>query len=184
MPVQWRGPSRRPNSLSFLSVIHSRWITTLEGPADYAYLALHWQEAHNQSTPCLGEGECRLCPGNVKVHAYTVALAWDGTGKKWVACIADLGHQESTLVQTDLRGQAALIAREKPGDRRSNLVLSKARPLTATEQPENTTPIDVRPHLMRRYGLFHEADYFAAQPYVEQQRLPFPGTEGERGEAS
>jgi hypothetical protein len=149
-------------------------VSILDAPSEYAIIALHWLDAKNESFPCMGDGECKLCPGSVKVHVYTICLFWDHCSKVWLRAMADLGHPDAEFVQHDLRGQAVWIGREQPKEKRSNLKLLGTNTSRDIPPAPPTERVDARPHLMRRYGFFHEADYFERQPYCEQERLPFP----------
>jgi hypothetical protein len=173
-PVQWRPPAGRPQHVSFLRVRSCCAVAITDAPADYAVIGLHWQEAARQSVPCLGE-DCRVHDAPYKVHAYTVLRFWSADRRTWVQAICDLGNATHDLATRDLRGRAVFIGREHPGKARGHLFyLRDVQAADDIPEPPEAKPVDPRPILMRRYGLFHEADYFETQPYVEQQRLAFP----------
>jgi hypothetical protein len=179
-PVQWRPPSRRPNAVQFVKVPPTRYAMILDQPSEFAILALHWLEGAGQSTPCMGASECQICPQGVKVHVYTIALMYLGRESDWMPMIFDLGHPDAWFLQENLRGEIVEVSREKKHDKRSNVHVRRVNELRGATSPKLIERIDVRPHLMRRYGLFAEADYFAIHDHAEQQRLPFPSDDAEK----
>lgn len=178
-PVQWRPPSKSTRLYPFISIPPDQHITIIEPPELHGCIALHFPEGTRGSVPCMGEGECQHHQWPLKVHAYTIALVYAPSLRSWRAMIVDLGYAEGELATTDYRGMVLRVGRAKT-DKRSNIVIRDNKPLEADSPMHTAEPIDVRPHLMRRWGLFDEADRIMREPYYEQQRLDFASAQKER----
>lgn len=181
-PVQWRRRSAKPLGPTFLRFPPNRLCVILEPPERYAEIALHWCEGKGESFPCMGAGECLLCPSSRKLHVYTGVVYFDYARRIWLRAIVDLGHPDSMLATSNLVGRPIVIGRERQGDRRSNLKLVGPSKEQVDMAPELKLPWDCRPHLMRRWGLFDEADSIQREPYYEQARLAFETSTKKEGD--
>ena len=181
-PVQWVRPRARIMGPQFLRCPPLRQILILSRPDQHSAVMLHWQEERGQSFPCMGEPECRLCPGHRKVHVYAPVLVKDVSRSTWTQAILDLGHADSDLANLDFTKKAIVIDRKEHGNKRTDLCVKGycSREVQATA-PVEAELFDIRPHLCRRWGLFDEADYFSHSAYTEQPRLDFDGKESRKG---
>ena len=178
MPVQWRNPSRVPLGPTFLRVPPERTVIILTRPDEHATLLLHWQGDGKGSFPCLGPVDCELCPTGRFLHSYTGVLVYNSRNRTWVKAILDLGNPSEGVASTDYTGAPVVIARGK-GRYGDNRIIAMGRPKdTSIAVPEILTPFDVRPSLLRRWGLFDDANTICTEAYYEQARLPFPAPGG------
>jgi hypothetical protein len=174
MPVQWVDRSRMPRGPGFLQCPPNRVVLFLTKPEAYPTIVLHWDDERGVSVPCMGEDECRVCPAEKRIHVYAGVLVLMSREGRWLPVIADLGSPTNGLAHTDYSGAPLVVGRRREKDRRSELI-SYGRPISSIpDPPENAKPFDVRPTLMRRWGLFADADELMREAYYEQGRLPFP----------
>jgi hypothetical protein len=157
-PIQWRRPSRRNAGPRFVTFPPNQILTFLQQPSQYAVLLLHWQDERRQSFPCMGDGNCLLCPSARKVHVYTGVLIWHISRKEWQPAICDLGHPDAEVAQADLTGRPVVLGRTRNSDPRSPIKCFGQSVNPGLPTPPTNRPFDVRPHLLRRWGLFEEAD--------------------------
>jgi hypothetical protein len=183
-PVQWHPPSPKPTHLPFMRCPPDQHVGIIEPPNFHACIALHFPENGRGSVPCMGDGECRHHHLALKVHAYTVALVYSPGKRSFSAMILDLGFAEGELATTDYRGMFVRVGRRKMQDSRTDIVVRDLQPAPPESPIHTAEPIDVRPHLMRRWGLFEEATRLEREAYYEQQRLPFDADLDAKGVAS
>lgn len=183
-PVQWRKPASHPAGPSFLRTPPNRVVVFLTKPDEHATLLLHWLGDGKGSFPCLGEGECSVCPSGRFLHAYCGVLVWNGKTRSWSKAILDLGNPAEGIAQTDWTGMPLVVGRGKSGKGDNRLIQFGTPDDETIAIPKNVEPFDVRPCLMRRWGLFDEADRVLREAYYEQARLPFPGSSSGKEAAS
>lgn len=174
MPVQWLPPRSRPLTprLEFLRVPPQRLVFFPQTLDQRATIVLHVQASSGQSTPCMGEGACLLCPQPVKIHTY--ALVWHLLSQKgqWVPAVIDMGYADSDLACTELQGRAVLLAREDHANKRSNLIARGRTDSTPLPPVPSALPVDdVRVPLLRRWGIDPTKEYFEPRDVPAQPRL-------------
>ena len=174
MPVQWVHGKRRPLGPQFLRCPPDQIVQFLSTPDEHAVIILHWCDEVRESVPCMGKPDCRFCDRVKKVHAYTGLLVYSSKTGQWSRAICDLGHPSEGLAQTDHRGSPIKIGKAKELRDRHRIISYGADLPSDVTDPPKMAPWDVRPHLLRRWGLFAEADECEREPYYEQKRLQFP----------
>lgn len=174
MPVQWRVPTRRPQGPGFVDLRRKQCVIPLCSCREYPVIRLHrWVEQFKGSFPCLGEGECKCHETITCDYAYAPVLCYNLFTKDWEQKILAVGSPTSPLGTKDVQGQQLVIEREKhPENRGTVLPLGIRTPLLPAPTFE-IAPFDVRPHLLRRWGLFKEADLIGCE-FHEAEMLPFP----------
>lgn len=159
-PVQWGTPtSRRAPVLPFVQLPPAQTVCLLHAPERHAVIRLHWIGEPVNSYPCLG-AECPYCPMRASDYTYAACLWLRPHERKWVQAIIPLGDPSFLISQTDLLGKVISVRRMKGKDSHARVGFLE---LTAAELPPVKLPpllptFDVRPFLLRRWGLFKEAD--------------------------
>lgn len=176
MGVQWETrPANRRIGPAFITFPPDRIVRVLSSPDQHAVVAIHWVAADKTSVPCTGD-ECKLCPQAKRICAYGAAMVWSPRLRKWMQGILPFGSSDTDVANIDLRGYAAILGRTKDvsGPKR---IVYLGRPATGdvAELPDAPT-FDVRPFLLRRWGLFKEADLIGCEFHPPQPTL-FTGEE-------
>jgi hypothetical protein len=123
----------------------------------------------------MGADECPCHDLPLKVHAYTIALVYTPSARAWRAMIVDLGFNESELATTDYMGFMLKVGRERANDKRSNLIVKSQEILPQESDVLKAERIDVRPFLLKRWGIYDEAEHFRCRDDDQQLTLPFDG---------
>jgi len=174
MAINW---SKRPHTHSgprFITVPPDKVISPLCEPADYVTIMLHYDETQNGSFPCLQPDHCPLCPRRQFLATYAAGLVWCPRSNKWMEGILCLGAPDGTVAHTDFVGSAIVIGKEKgKGSRARTLYLGLCQSKSIPRVPEKPS-FDVRPLLLRRWGLFKEADLIGCDFHPPENVLEFP----------
>ncbi len=170
-PIQWGTPvNRRAPVLPFVQLKFPQYVVLLHGPDQHRVIRLHYLEHENGSRPCMGD-ECPYCPQSSSEYTYAACL-WQRDRKgAWVKAICPLGDPSFPLSQRDMSGRPIQIRRQVQSDPRSKLVWTElpehvVRALPAVRQ---TSAFDVRPYLLRRWGMFKDADLVGCEVHVPTQ---------------
>lgn len=177
MSVQWRTAPKRPLGPAFIRVPPTKVVCLLCKPADYAVLEIHWAADQNGSFPCLGKDECPYCPARKWLTTYGPALVWVPRAARWVQGIMPLGDPVNTVATEDLQGVAVLLGKDKEGENRARTILYGNCRDDKIPPPPLVRSFDVRPFLLRRWGLFKEADLIECAFHPAAPVLSFPPSE-------
>jgi hypothetical protein len=180
MPVMWRKKPNRPLGPQIIRVKPKKIVNVLCMPPEYACLEVHWSDEDGGSVPCLGK-ECSHCPGRRKwLATYAPAQVWVPSAKRWVQCIVPLGEPCNTAASTDISFVLMIVGKDQNEDRRGTTILLGQYRESDVPPPPPCKTFDVRPFLLRRWGLFAEADLIGCEFHPPEQVLEFP-CEGEVG---
>jgi hypothetical protein len=104
---------------------------------------------------------------------YAVVQVYGYRSGSWLPHVVDLGRFDAELPNLDLTGRAVQIGRKRGPRGAQEMEFLKNVSLGSAKPPADQTPINPKPVLLRRYGLYAEAEQAAIEPYYEQARLQF-----------
>jgi hypothetical protein len=174
--IRWRRPKPRTLGPQFIRFPVNRFCIILTSPSGHTVLSLHWDDElgeRGESFPCLGRPDCRYCPGVVKDYCYAPALVYLTKQRQWVPGILPIGDPGHTLANLDLAGVPIEIGRSKEKGDELRLIYYGRPAEDQFAAPPPAKAFDVRPPLLRRYGLFDLASEAEFEPYLQQGRLKF-----------
>lgn len=175
--VNWEAPKRKPHVLHFVSCPPNRYVLMLAAPEDLPVIALHWLQDGKGSAPCQGEG-CPLI--GLTRHfksAYAPVLQFAQREGRWMPAILGIGDPGHTLALTDFKGEIITVGKNPKGHEDKRLIYLGTPTIKLPPPPHIAQSFDVRPHLLRRWGLFKEADLLGCEFHLPQETLPFPAEE-------
>jgi hypothetical protein len=173
MPVNWSGPQKRKVGPSFVRCPPNRIVQLLCSHFDYPVIDLHYLEGQRTSVPCMGQDECHYHHLKLVRSAYAPVMVWNVSLRVWIPGILGIGDPSHTLATTELHGCPIVIGKDKEGAARSRLVYYGKPTTVVAALKEGTPTFDVRPHLLRRWGLFKEADLLECEYHEAQDLIPF-----------
>ena len=178
MSVQWRTAPKAHSGPSFIRVVPKKIVCILCERTEYAVLAVHWDEASKGSFPCLVPDACPLCPGRSWLTSYAPALVWASSSQRWVQGILPLGDPTGGLATMDVKGMPIIVGKEGNGEARGRTIYHGSNQDNKIPPPPPTNSFDVRPFLLRRWGLYKEADLVGCELHLPEPTLPFPEAQG------
>lgn len=167
-PIQWGKPAPRTHRMHFVKCPPDRAVYMLARPDEYHTIQLHWLHETNESGICPGD-ECPL-KGRTRhfESCYAPVLQFAEKEGRWVHAILGIGDPGHTLANTDFFEEKIIVGRSRvQGDQRL-IYLGKSTKIEVPV-PHVLTAFDVRPHLLRRWGLFKEADLVGCEFYSPAQ---------------
>lgn len=174
--VLWSRPSHATSKLFFVKCPPNKVVYMLDSPQDFHCLRLHYLEEEHSSYPCLGD-KCRHCgEREARDYAYTCCLVFGSKAGRWYQAILPIGDPTHTLATTDFRHTIIEVGKPKNPDDGKRLVYYGTKKTWPVPLPHVTPSFDVRPFILRRYGLFKEADlvgcdlHVPSAAQVEQER--------------
>ena len=178
-PVQWHAPVVLHERLPFVNVISEARVFFITSPQQHAILDLHTVDDRGRSFPCMGATDCKHHTEKPYRYAYAPVVQYDYGAKRWRHAILGLGDPSRAIAREDNRGGLCLVTRADGRDKRSCLAIKLVLP-NPPDLPDldMMAAFDVRPYLLRRWGLFKEAELigcdlrFPDPNFVEQE----PGT--------
>jgi hypothetical protein len=179
-PVQWSRPVKRPASFYFVNTKGRVAVLMVDDPANYHVLKLHWLDDIRDSRLCSGD-DCKWCREEVAARNYCYApcLHFAKSQGRWYHAILPIGDPSFGLAQTDYRGMPIWIGPSRdPADRKRVISYGHVREQLAP-LPSVITAFDIRPHLLRRWGLYREADLIGCERHEASPiALEATGTDG------
>lgn len=159
----------------FVKCPPDRIVVPLCDPQFYSVIKLHWLEGNNGSFPCMG-AECKLCPAYSFEFTYAPGLVWMKRNQRWAEGILCLGHPNGTLVQEKLTGVPVIMGKDredKDATKGRIMFYGKANdPRLPAPPPKKAFSVEA--HLLRRWGLFKEADLIGCEFHDAQPELFMP----------
>lgn len=114
MPIRWLSHTHQNEWIEILQVKPGdNWYCRLSPFADFWLTTeLHWCRESRKNVPCLGKGECILCPRPLKYVTYVpcAALRVNG-GQAWVKRILPVTDSFRWILQADLGSQVWSMSR-------------------------------------------------------------------------
>lgn len=174
MPVQWRQKVAHRAGPMFITCPPNRCVVILTKPCDHAVVLIHYVESMGGSYPCLGSS-CTYCPAPKREAAYTSALVWSKSINKFVQGILPLGSPSSQLYEIENDGVPIWIGKSPdPSMKNRTIYLGAAREADRIGVVPSVKPFDVRVPLLRRWGLFKEAELLECEYHEPDPTLQFP----------
>lgn len=174
MPVQWRDKVKSRGGPMFITCPPNRFVCILTKPCDHAVVVIHYVESMGGSYPCLGQS-CTFCPAPKREAAYAPALMWSKSIGKWIQGILPLGSPSSQLYEIESDGVPIEIGKSRdPSMANRTIFLGTLKTLDSLGPVPTVKPFDVRPPLLRRWGLFKEAELMECTYHEADPTLQFP----------
>jgi len=158
-PVQWVPPQSRTRILPWVSLEKQQLLYFLTNPDTHAQLLLHRIDAAGRSFPCLGDGACRYHDKEPFPYAYAAVVYLNRERECWEQAILGLGDPGHVAACKDHTGGEVIVRRKDAKNKRSSIIVSSGR-MRPDFRPtlDLMQPFDVRPYILRRWGLFREAE--------------------------
>jgi hypothetical protein len=163
MRVHWGKPSRTSKPPFFVKLPPSQLVYMLDRPERFHTLKVHFIPERRGSVPHIGEGRCPFCSFRLEECTYAPVLLFGQRSRRWHKAILPVGDPHDSLANTNYEGCAIIVG--KPGSRsviQRTMFLEHVRELPEP-LPGRPASFDVRPMLLRRYGMFDEAAALEAQ---------------------
>lgn len=173
-PVKWGKPAPRVHRLHFVNPNAKRTVFMLASPSEHVTIHLHWLAEENASAPCIGE-QCPLI--GLTRHfdcCYTAVLQYAEKEGRWMPAILSIGDPGHTLANTDFCGEKIFVGRSKEEKDSKRVVYLGPDRRDLPPVPHVAKLFDVRPHLLRRWGMFKEADLIGCEFHPPEVTLEFP----------
>lgn len=169
MPIQWSRPFHKADKLFFVSCPPNQIVHYLARPQELHVLPLHWLEDRNGSFPCFDE--CPHCAQGVerRLCCYAPVLVLGKKAGRWYNAILSVGDPTSTLAVEDFQGQSIVVGRPRQPDDSLRMVYYGAAKDVPVPLPHIKGSFDVRPFLLRRWGLYKEADLIGCELHTPPQ---------------
>ena len=167
MSIEWKRPGHCRPKMFFVKCPPKRLVYLPDPPDLFHVLRLHWVEESNGSYPCLGEGKCKLCDRETYDYAYTGCLCFGVNTGRWYPAILPVGDPTHTMCQEDHSGLMIYVDRAKDDTKR--MIFLGTERNAPVPLPAFRPSIDVRPFLLRRWGLFKESDLAGCDLVVPTQ---------------
>jgi len=169
MSIDWKRPGHSRPKMFFVKCPPKRLVYMLDAPDAFHVLRLHWLPESNGSFPCLGTDECQHCDKETHDYAYTGCLVFGVNTGRWYPAILPVGDPTHTLCQEDFSGCMIYVDRAKDDTKRMIYLGKESR--EPVPLPAFRPSIDVRPFLLRRWGLYKEAELIGCEFHSPVQEL-------------
>jgi hypothetical protein len=167
-PIRWGKPAPRVERMHFVDPDKDTWVYMLHAPKDFHTIHLHWLNEANESGICPGE----TCPllGMTRhfESCYCAVLEYNPRKNTWTKAILGIGDPGHHLANTNYRGQVIQVGRSRVPNEKRIIYLQTAKTVDPLI-PKPAPLFDVRPHLLRRWGLFAEADLVGCELHSPPQ---------------
>jgi hypothetical protein len=175
----WSRPVKRPCGLYFVNTKGRVAVLLVDDPANYPCIRLHFDKDANTSVVCFGD-ECNHCGvlESPRDYCYAPCLHFAKQQGRWYHAILPIGDPSFGLATTDYRGAPIWVGPSRdPADRKRVVSYGTVREQLAP-LPQVVKPFDIRPNLLRRWGMFKEADLIGCERMeADQAALEKTGTD-------
>lgn len=178
--VTWSRPAAKASNLYFVNTKGMSIVCMVDEPNNFPCILLHWLEKPKRtSVPCIGDGCVHCASVPVKNVCYAPVLHFARNQGRWYQAILCIGDSSYGLSQTDYRGGPIQVGPSKePHDKGRIISYGKCRDKLPA-LPQIVKPFDIRPNLMRRWGMFKEAELIeCARHEATPQEVLLTGTDG------
>jgi hypothetical protein len=169
MPIEWSRPHHRRDKLFFVSCPPNQLVYMLSKPEGHHVLPIHFLEARNRSFPCFDE--CPHCADGLerRLCTYTDVLVFGRKAGRWYNAILCIGDPSSTLALENYQGMVIEVGRPKNAFDQKRMVVYGTKREPIAPLPHVKPSFDVRPFLLRSWGLYREADLIGCELHVPPQ---------------
>lgn len=168
-PIQWGKPSPRTNRLRFVVCPPDRWVILLDSPEEFHTIKLHWLADAGESGICPGDSCPLLGMTRHFESCYAPCMVFNEKEATWTKAILGIGDPGHTLANSDYKGDIIQVGKSRVKDEKRLIFLKRATRIEVPP-PKFLTSFDVRPHLLRRWGLFSEAELLGCELHSPPQQ--------------